>query len=177
MAWHAIHVRTGNEDKVCEEIRKQLTRVGYAEEYQLLVPKRTLQEKRQGEWSEVVRIMFPGYVLVETDEIRKLAQETRRCEGVYRYLENEGEFQKVKLEEIAQIVYMTGDDGMIGTSEIAFEEKGSFEVIRGPLKGYEGCIKKLDRHKLRATVEFDFGDRVHEVGLGISVVRTELHFW
>jgi transcriptional antiterminator NusG len=170
MAWYAIHVRTGSEDKVCEEIRKQLARVGFSEEYQLLVPKRKLQEKRQGEWNEVVRTMFPGYVLVESEDVRGLARETRKCKGVLRYLESEGKFQEVNLEEIAQIVFMTGEKGIIGISEISFSEEGLFTVISGPLKGYERIIKKIDKRKQRAIIHFLLCDQAHLMHVSITIV-------
>jgi len=169
MSWYALHVTTGREDGICEEIRKQAALAGYKAEYKLLVPKRKLPEKRDGVYVEVLRTMFPGYVLVEPDEIRELAKITRKCKGIFRFLQSEGEFQEIRLEEISAIVYMTDEAGVIGASEV-IAEGGCIEVVNGPLKGYEGWIKKIDKYRQRAKVEFLFDGERHLIDLAIRSV-------
>jgi transcriptional antiterminator NusG len=168
MAWYAIHVRTGREDAVCEEIRKQAALVGYSAEFELLVPKRKLQERRQGEFVEVIRTMFPGYVLVQSEDIRGIAEVTRRGKGIIRFLQNEDDFQEIRLEEISMIVYMTDEAGVIGVSE-ALVEGNMIQVVSGPLKGHEGLIKKIDKHHRRAKVEFWLDGRRRLIDLAVEV--------
>jgi len=169
MGWYAIHVRTGNEDTVCEAIRKQVARIGYAGEFELLVPKRKLYERRQGVFSEVVHTLFPGYVLVQSTDIWKLAKLTRPCKGVFRYLESEGEFQEVNPAEICFVLRLTNSESEIEPSEVIMED-GITKVLNGPLKGNEGLIKKIDWHKQRAKVGFWFRGREYVVGLGIRMM-------
>ena len=169
MSWYAIHVATGKEEAVCEEIRKQTALTGYETDYKLLVPKRKLPEKRDGVYVEVLRIMFPGYVLVESEEIQEFAEISQKCKGIFRFLQSEDEFQEVRLEEISAIVYMTDEAGVIGTSEV-IAEGGFIEVVSGPLKGYEGRIKKIDKYRRRAKVEFLFEGGRHLIDLGINVL-------
>jgi len=172
MAWYAIHVRTGREDAVCEEIRKQVALLGYNAEYELLVPKRKLQERRQGEFVEVIRTMFPGYVLAQSEDIREFANVVTRGKGIFRFLQNEGEFQEIRLEEISAIVYMTDEAGVIGPSE-ALLEGDLITVVSGPLKGCEGLIKKIDKHHRRAKVEFWLDGRRHQIDLAVIVCSSQ----
>ena len=171
MGWHAIHVRTGREDAVCEAIRKQAARMGYAGEFELLVPKRKLQERHQGEFLEIIRRMFPGYVLVQSEEIREFAEITQKCKSIFRLLQSEGEFQEIRLEEISTIIYMTDEAGVIGASEV-IAEGGFIEVVSGPLEGYEGQIKKIDKYRRRAKVEFLFDGGRYLIDLGIVLVNS-----
>jgi transcriptional antiterminator NusG len=175
MAWYAIHVKTSRENAVCEAIRKQAVLAGYAAEYKLLVPKRKLPEKREGVYVEVLRIMFPGYVLVESEEIQEFAKIVTKAKGIFRFLQSEGEFQKIRLEEISAIVYMTDETDVIGASKV-IAEGGYIEVVSGPLKGYEGKIKRIDKHRRRAKVEFLFDGDKHLIDLGITraCARTEM---
>jgi len=168
MAWYAIHVRTGREDAVCGEIRKQAALVGYDADFELLVPKRKLHERHQGMFVEVIRTMFPGYVLVQSGDIHKLVEAVVRSKGIIRFLQSEGEFQEARLEEIAAIVYMTDKAGVIGLSEVLLEGD-PITVVSGPLKGYEGSIKKIDKHHHRAKVEFWLGCRRHLIDLAVEV--------
>ena len=117
--------------------------------------------------------MFPGYVLVESEEIIKLAEIVRNCKGLFRFLKNESEFQEIRLEEILAIVYMTDEVGVIGISEVI--AKGSFiEVVNGPLKGYEGLIRKVDKRHRRAKVEFLFEGGRHLIDLGVYIRKENI---
>ena len=168
MAWHAIHVKTGREDAACEEIRKQAALLGYSAEHELLVPKRKLQERHQGEFVEVIRTMFPGYVLARSEDIEEFAEVAIRSKNVIRLLQAEGEFQEVRLEEISAIVYMTDEAGVIGRSEVLLEGD-LITVVSGPLKGHEGLIKKIDKHHHRAKVEFWLDGGRHLIDLTVDV--------
>ena len=45
------------------------------------------------------------------------------------------------------------------------------QVISGPLYGWEGIIKKIDKRKGRAKVLFRVSDNEHLVDLGINVLQ------
>ena len=111
--------------------------------------------------------MFPGYVLVQSEAIRDLVSLTRNCNDIYRYLESEGEFQKVPIEEIAMILQMINNEGIIDVSEICVED-GWYEVISGPLKGLEGKIQKLDKYRHRAKIQFMFNGEIRYIALSIK---------
>jgi transcriptional antiterminator NusG len=127
-----------------------------------------MQERKNGVFAEVLRIMFPGYVLVQSEDIFSLAKHTAHCKGLLRFLKSEGDFQEIRLEEISQIVYMVDEEGAIGFSEI-LAEGGYVKVLNGPLKGHEGKIKKIDKHHRRAKVLFKFDGQDHVIELGISL--------
>jgi len=166
MGWYAIHVRTGSEDAVCETIRQQVARMGYVGEFELLVPKRKLQERHQGKFIEVVRTMFPGYVLVQSEEIRELAEVAARAKGILRFLQNEGEFQEVNPAEIIAVLELVNDEGLIECSVVEIED-GLVRVVSGPLKGHEGWIRKVDLHHRRVQVKFLFSNERYLIDLEI----------
>jgi len=166
MAWYVIHVRTGSEDAVCAAIRKQAIQACYGAPFELFVPKRKLWEKKQGVAIEVIRKMFPGYVLIQTEDIGELVKLAKKSKSVFRCLESEGEFQEVNPAEIYTVLQLANAEGEIGLSEAVIEH-GQIMVLNGPLKGQEGLIKKVDRHKRRAKVLFWFSGREYVVELGL----------
>jgi transcriptional antiterminator NusG len=143
--------------------------VGYDKDYCLFVPKRKLLETKDGETHEVLRTMFLGYVLVESDEVREFAKIALKAKGIFRFLENGGVVQEIQVEEIALVLQMVSDDDVIGVSEIETDEFGFLRVISGPLKGLEGQIRKVDKYRHRAKVEVWLGGQKRLVGLGVQV--------
>jgi transcriptional antiterminator NusG len=172
MAWYAVHVRTGREDAVCRAISKQAKLVDYRVEYELLVPKRKLQERHQGEFVEVIRTMFPGYVLVQTKDIREFANAVVQSKGVFRFLQNEDVFQEVNPAEIYFVLQLINVNGEIEPSEVALEN-GMARLLNGPLKGYEGLIKQIDKHHRRAKVSLTFDGKEYLINLAVNVQSSQ----
>lgn len=170
MSWYAIFVETGKEETVCNRIIELLNQEKFEDEYELLVPKRNMQERHQGKFVEVTLKMFPGYVLVRSNNIDEFFRRTRNCNYLYRFLKLENDFQKIRLEEIANIIYLLDDDGVIGASNVSIEND-IVKVISGPLCNYTGFIKKIDKHKRRAKVLFKFNGQDHYIDLSINFVR------
>lgn len=170
MSWYAICVKTGYEDDFCrytDIIRDQR----YAEiEYTLLVPKRKIFERKQGIWREVVKTMFPGYVLLETDLIQDFFLHSRNSPHVIRFLRENSHFLEVKKDEIEQILRLADYQGLIEISK-AFVENERVRITEGPLLGREGIIKKIDKRKGRAKVKFTINQKVFLIDLGIEFMK------
>jgi transcriptional antiterminator NusG len=64
--WYAIFVATGYEDSVKLNIEFLLDKRDDVKAV-LFVPKRLTKDPNQGEVKEILRPMFPGYVLVGTE--------------------------------------------------------------------------------------------------------------
>lgn len=61
------------------------------------------------------------------------------------------------------------DDQIVEMSE-GIIENDQIIITRGPLKGHEGLIKKIDRHKRRAYLELEMFGRKIETQVGLEVV-------
>ena len=47
-------------------------------------------------------------------------------------------------------------------------------ITKGPLKGNEGLIRKIDRHKRKAWLEIQMFRRTMEMQVGVEIVRKRL---
>ena len=170
MGWYALFVETGRE----ELVEKQINSIMYSSEpdfpYELLIAKREIQEKKAGVMRTVIKRMFPGYILLQTEQVLDFYFKTKRCYRLLGVLRQEVFFKEIKLEEISNIVYMTDEDGVIGKSDV-FVANDRIIVIKGPLKNYDGYIKKVDRRKNRVKVVFLFNGTKHYINLSVNFIE------
>ncbi len=170
MNWHAVYVQTSKEDIVHKQILKLLEYYNYTEECELIVPKRKLKEQHKGKTIDVYKIMFPGYILVKTNNPWDVYQKVRQLENLYRFLSSDYQIQEIHQSEIANIINMVDEKGVIGISDI-FIENDIIKVTDGPLCNYTGLIKKLDKHKQRVKVLFKFQGQDRLIDLSVNILR------
>lgn len=170
MSWYVIFVETGYEDEFCRYTNKINNQRHKEIQYNLLVPKRKIFERKQGIRREVVKTMFPGYVLLETEFISKFFLKARSSPHVIRFLRVDSCFLEVRKEEIRQILKMSDSGGLIDISK-GFIENDKVKIVEGPLLGMEGVITKIDKRKGRAKVKFTLSERDLLIDLGIEILE------
>lgn len=163
--WHAVFVMTGNEEKV-----KQ--RIAYAfqnSDVVPIVPKRRINERKDGIWHEKTRPIFPGYVLIQgivsTEDYYKL----KKVPGILRILKDNNGLYRIDPVEISIISRLMVNGELIGTST-AFQQGDSIEITDGPLLGMEGLIQSIDRRKGRVRVNISFLGDKRTVDLSIKLI-------
>lgn len=173
MGWHVIFVEYGKEDNVCMQMSYLLKHINYTD-YELLVPKRKLKEKRKGLFVEIIKTMFPGYVLIKTNNAWDIFNKTRHLDSIHKFLHSNSEMQEIRLEEIANIVYMLDEEGVIGISDI-YVENDRIIVTKGPLMNYDGLVKKVDRRNHRVKVLFMFNGESHFIDISVNLIEKFHH--
>jgi len=100
--------------------------------YELLIARREVRERINGDFVIIAKRMFPGYILLKTENILDFycKIKTRRSEHFLGILRHGGHFREVRLEEISNIIYMTDSDGVIGRSDV-FVENDRIIVTKG----------------------------------------------
>lgn len=170
MSWYVIFVETGYEDQFCRYTDKMKHQRYAGIQYNLLVPKRKIFERKQGIRQEVIKTMFPGYVLLETESIFDFYSQAKGSPHIIRFLRENSLFQEVRKEEIQQILMMVDSRGLIEISK-AFVENDRVKIAEGPLLGMEGIIERIDRRKGRAKVRFYLNEKSLLIDLGIQILE------
>lgn len=164
---YVIWVETGKE----EELKKQIETVAdaktflccrlfYREEYR----------KIKGIWKAVTRVLFPGYLFIEAEDIEAVFWELKHIPGLTKILKTGDAFTPISLQEEALVRRLTGENGIAGVS-VGMIEGDKVKVDDGPLLGLEGYIRKIDRHKRKAYLEVELLGRKMEIGMGLEIVR------
>jgi len=163
--WYAIFVKSGQENKVKERLEYK-----FEDKYRIIVPKRKLKERKGGVWSYVIRLLFPGYVLVNGDINIEDYYNFKNVPGLFKLLCSGREPARIEPHEMEVISRLICNSEIIGFSDVLLEN-GKVIVVDGPLLSLEGRILKINRRKGRAQVMLNFMGEPRVVELGINVLQ------
>ena len=165
MKWYAIFVETGQE----ENFQRLIDMLYPGDDIHILIPKRRLIERRQGRTHEIIKKLFPGYVLIKTVMAADMYYRLSKLPMVYSILKDEYDPVPIRGEEMAVILALTSQGDTIGFSDV-YKEGDRIVVANGPLKGLEGIIEKFDARKKRIKVRIQFLGLEKRVDLGAHLV-------
>lgn len=162
--WHAAFVVTGEEERVKERLLYR-----YGDILRVLVPKRKLRERKNGNWSVLTKILFPGYVLLKGSSEELSQCDFRTVPKIIRPLRSGYDLVSISEDEIQVLSRLICNNEVIDFSSL-FVKDGKVRVTDGPLVSMEGRIISVDRRKGRAKVSLDFLGDSRVVELGINVI-------
>ncbi len=87
--------------------------------------------------------------------------------------QHEGGHRELLHEDHTYAQWIYKNHGTIAPSKV-FEDGQTIRIIDGPLLDCHGRIVKLDKHKRRALVEFDFGGQKRIISLGIEIMNSDI---
>lgn len=169
MAWYAIFVKTGCEEKV--KIRLDYR---FRDEPEIFIPKRLVKERKNGIWSEKLKVLFPSYVFVRGEVTPSILMRLWDVPDVLKLLKQD--FLPVAIPEAEIDVFrhlMDGSD-TIGMSE-AVMVGDRVEFIKGPLSdsSIRGEILSIDKRKGRAIVRVHFLGEERQISLGFDFLQKD----
>ena len=171
--YYVIQVQTGKEEKVIEDIRRYKK---HEETFDVFSPSMKQLRKYKDGWKEVTVKCFPGYLFVETDDVKKLFEDLYWIEGFTKLLGKErgsdNNFLPLNEDEsrVIDILYSEESGRTTEISDIVVEEGDHIRVVSGPLMGFEGQIVKKNLHKRQVTVKISLAGRGVEANLGTNII-------
>ena len=140
------------------------------EDEEVFVIKAQKNHRIKGEWIMREYLLFPSYVFFETDDPSDLRIRLKKIPEMTKILKTGDEFTPLYPEEEAHLRKLGGDNHFASYSEgILIGDK--LEVLDGAMKGFEGNVKKIDRHHRSVIIEVNLMGRPIEVELGLSVIK------
>ncbi|WP_138205987.1 antiterminator LoaP [Haloimpatiens lingqiaonensis] len=163
--WYVLFVNTNQEEKVKEILQRTM-----GEEYKFIVPTRELRERKDGQWRNVKRRLFPGYVLIKGIMNVDVYYKLKKTPGIIKLLRSEDEVLTVDERELRVLkILIDNEDNNIGISKL-YKQNDNIRITAGPLVGLEGQILKVDSRKGRAKVNLSFMNEERVVELGVELV-------
>lgn len=163
--WHAVFVKTGNEETVREKIAYAFKHLDIIP----VIPKRCIRERKNGIWYKRIIPLFPGYILIRGKVTTEDYYILKTVPGILRVLKGVNGLYRIDPKEIEVISRLMTDGELIGTST-AFQQGDSIEITEGPLLGLEGLIQSVDHRKGRVRVNISFLGDVRTVDLDIKFI-------
>ena len=175
--YYVIHVKTGKEQDAIDDIMKNKPDDA---SFDVFAPFRKELRKRKGQMVEVVQRCFPGYVFVETSDVKKLFFELYWIPGYTRLLGREGDtYNFVPLDKdesrMIDILYSKNTDRITEISNIEVKEGEMIRVLDGPLFGLETQILKVNLHKRTVTIGFMMCGRLQKAQVAINIITNVLN--
>lgn len=165
--WYVIQVITGME----ENIKCQCEKLIHTEILQrCFIPYYEEKKKYQGSWHTETKVLFPGYVFLVTDHILELQEQLHKVLGLTKLIGTGNEIIPLSDQEVALLQRLGKDDQVVEMS-VGVIENERVCILEGPLKGMEGNIKKIDRHKRKAWIEVEMFGRVMEMQVGCEILE------
>ena len=164
--WYVIQVRSGAE----EEIRKQCEQVIDRHILQKsFIPLYEQERKYHGVWHTELKVLFQGYVFLEAEDTEALFFALRKVLGLTKLLGTGKEVVPLSEEEVRCLTQFGKEEHIVEMSR-GIVENDRVIVMEGPLKGNEGLIRKIDRHKRKAWLEIQMFGRTLETQVGLEIV-------
>lgn len=164
--WYVIQVYTGKELEIVQQCRDRVMDEGE----DVFVPLVERWTKIQGERTLIMSKLFPGYVFIETNQIEDFHIRLKKIYAMTKILRTGEEMTPIHPEEEAYLKQLGGDEHVVKYSE-GYIEGDKLIVTSGPLKDFEGKVKKIMRHKRLVVMEAPLLGQVVEVTLGLGVVE------
>ena len=159
-----IFCKTGSEETTAKFITESDDNI------KAIAPIRILQEKRGGRWLYKEQVLFPGYVFIYAkDDID--FEMIRRVPGFYKLLGYDTIFKELQGSDYKYSMWIYKHQGTLETSKV-LTIGSTVKVIEGPLLDGLGKIVKLDKHKRRIWVEFEFDGQLRTVSLSAECVES-----
>ena len=164
--WYCIFVQTGHEDK----IRTRFLTIDFPH-LQFVIPKRQLRERQEGMWEEVLRPLFPGYILAKGEMSETDCFQIRRLDHVIKVLCDEtGLPSKIDVSEIQILLKLLANGEVIKPSK-AIEKGDTIDILEGPLKQLQGLVVSVNKRKKRAKVLLNFLGKQRTVEIGLEIIH------
>lgn len=157
---YCIFCKSGSEDILAEKIAKLSPQI------EALIPVRTLQQKKNGIWVSTQQHLIPGYIFLYVREDISF-RDINQLLDVYKVLDYGTESKDLVDADYQYAMWIYRHCGKIELSKVVFEGS-TVRVVDGPLMDGIGKIVRIDRHKRRAWVEFDFYGKKHTASLSIE---------
>ncbi|MBS5983670.1 antiterminator LoaP [Clostridium butyricum] len=164
MKWYALYVQCGNELTV-----QKWLNVKMKENFKSIVPRRYLIETKSNTSREIIKVIFPGYVFININMSEDNYYKIKSIPSILKVLSYNSYCTEIPEKEMIPILNLIKDDEIIKYSKILFDNS-EFKILSGPLKNNEHMIKKINKHKKRASVYLKLNNEDKKIDLGIILV-------
>lgn len=170
--YYVIQVKTGKENETIQDILKNKPD---DPSFDVFSPYRKVIKKFKGIEKEVIERCFPGYVFVETNDVKELFRQLYFTPGFQKLLgREEGTENFLPLDKdesrMVDILYSKNNNRITEISNIQVREGEMIRVLDGPLMGLETKIKKVNLHKRTVTIEYMMCGRLVTSNISINIV-------
>jgi len=172
--WYAIRTFTSHEEKVKTNIDMEVKRLNLQDVvFEVVVPKETVFEIRNGKRKTREKNFLPGYILVRCLMDNKLKEIITNLPSIVSFVGRRNDPTPLQPIEIERIFGRVEERKDIATVETKFQVGDPVKVIDGPFNTFSGTVKEINEEKQKLKVEVQILGRKTPVELEFSQVEME----
>ena len=148
MEWYIVRAQSNKEKKVSERIIKEGEKgelngvIG-----RVIVPTEKVFSTKNGKKVQREKVLFPGYIFVETSAIGELKQVVRKIQGATGLLSDRtGNIQVVSESEVNRMIGIHEENKSKTFSDI-YSIGDEVTINDGPFTSFKGIIENIDKDK------------------------------
>ena len=153
MEWYIVRAQANRERKVSERILKEADKgelngvIG-----RVVVPMEKVFATKDGKKTQREKVLFPGYVFVETSAIGELKQFVKKIQGATGLLSDRaGNIQVVPESEVNRMIGIHEENKTKSFSDI-YSIGDEVIITDGPFTSFKGNIENIDKEKGKVKV-------------------------
>ena len=170
--WYVLHVYSGFEKKISQQIKEQAELKGLAEQIgEIIVPTEEVTEVRRAQKVNTERKFFPGYVLIHmdmSDDAWHLVKDVPKVTG---FLGNKHKPSPITDAEAERIMKQQQEGTETRRPAVIFEIGEQVRVADGPFTSFNGVVEDVDEDKGRVKVMVSIFGRPTPVDLEYAQVE------
>lgn len=169
--WYVVHVYSGFEQKVVEEIQRKAAQQGLQDAFEeFLVPTEEVVELKRGQKVNTEKKFFPGYVMVKmdmSDAAWVLVKDTPRVTG---FLGANDRPVPMSNSEAERMIKQLQEGVDKPRSTVTYEVGEQVRVCDGPFNSFNGTVEEVDEDRSRLKVSVSIFGRATPVELEYTQV-------
>jgi len=153
--WYIIHTYSGFEAKVAESLKIRAQAFGFDTQIgDILMPKETVVELRNGKKVTSERMLYPGYLMVQLDMDDRLWHEVKATPRVTGFVGGGTKPIPMTADEVNQMLFRQTNTSDRPRPKQVFEKGETIRINDGPFINFTGKVEEVhpERDTLRVLV-------------------------
>ena len=167
--WYAVQIMSGNEDLVQDLCRKMidpnLLKQCFYLQYEA-------SYKKQGIRKLINKVLFPGYLFIDTDNIAQVEKQLYKVPELTKVLKV-GQTSTPLSQEEQDFIQKHSNENHIFTMSKGYMTGDYVKIEEGAFAGYYGKLLHIDRHNRYGIMEVTMAGRKIQMEFGLEIVRKE----
>lgn len=162
MAWYMLRTAVNQEKTRVFELEHTFAGLACS----VFLPRYVCARRYEGAWHMESRLLFPGYIFVDTERPDAVKKRMALLSGVEQV--GSGGFFPIQPAEQEFLQGLLSPDYEVGYS-VGDLRDGKLVIASGPLAAYTDRVRRIDRHKRLAEVEYTLCGEAGRMRLGLEI--------
>ena len=170
--WYVVHTYSGSEKKVKDHIEQRIESMEMQDYiFNVIVPEEKTSEYKDGKRQEIIRKIYPGYILVELKLTDESWSAVRNTPGVTGFVGLGNKPTPLPDKEVQNIMRLMGYGDAKPVVKFSLQPGEKARVIDGPFSSFTGVVEEVDMEKRIVRVMLKIFGRETSVELDFNQIE------